>query len=125
MSARRLAVVAAVGFSIGLLWTAAPSAQANRRSIYASVLDKEGAPVLNLGPADFVVREDNRTREILSVEPATAPMQVALLVDNSGRSRNYRHMEVARKAALGPVLSRIDSRLVYYAGCNKRVGRNA
>jgi VWFA-related protein len=86
MSARRLAVVAAVGFSIGLLWTAAPSAQANRRSIYASVLDKEGAPVLNLGPADFVVREDNRTREILSVEPATAPMQVALLVDNSARS---------------------------------------
>jgi VWFA-related protein len=86
MSARRLAVVAAVGFSIGLLWTSAPSAQGNRRSIYASVLDKEGAPVLNLGPADFVVREDNRTREILSVEPATAPMQVALLVDNSARS---------------------------------------
>jgi len=86
MSARRLAVVAAVGFSIGLVWTAAPRAQAIQRSIYASVLDKEGAPVPNLGPADFVVREDNRTREILSVEAATAPMQVALLVDNSARS---------------------------------------
>ena len=56
--------------------------------MYVSVLNKEGAPVPNLGPADFVVREDNRTREILSVEPATAPMQVALLVDNSSRSRN-------------------------------------
>jgi len=86
MNARRLLAAAAVVFSIGLLWTSAPSAQAPRRSIYASVLDKEGAPVPNLGPGDFVVREDNRTREILSVEPATAPMQVALLVDNSARS---------------------------------------
>jgi hypothetical protein len=86
MSTRRLAAAAAVVFSIGLLWSVAPSAQAIQRSIYASVLDKEGAPVPNLGPADFVVREDNLVREILSVEPATAPMQVALLVDNSARS---------------------------------------
>jgi hypothetical protein len=86
MSTRRLAVAAAVVFSIGLLRTAAPSAQAIQRSIYASVLNKEGAPVPNLGPADFVVREDNLAREILRVEPATAPMQVALLVDNSARS---------------------------------------
>jgi VWFA-related protein len=86
MSTRRLAVAAAVVFSIGLLRTVAPTAQAIQRSIYASVLDKEGAPVPNLGPEDFVVREDNRAREILRVEPATAPMQVALLVDNSQRS---------------------------------------
>lgn len=82
----RLLASAAVVFSIGLLCTLTPSAQALRRSIYASVLDKDGAVVPNLGPADFIVREDNRTREILSVEPATAPMQVALLVDNSARS---------------------------------------
>jgi VWFA-related protein len=82
----RLLASAAVVFSIGLLCTLTPSAQAPRRSIYASVLDKDGAVVPNLGPADFIVREDNRTREILSVEPATAPMQVALLVDNSARS---------------------------------------
>jgi VWFA-related protein len=88
MNARRLLAAAAVFFSIGIIWRAVPSAQALRRSMYVSVLDKEGAPVPNLGPADFVVREDKRTREILSVEPATAPMQVALLVDNSSRSRN-------------------------------------
>jgi hypothetical protein len=86
MGNRRLAGAAAVVFSIGLLWTVAPSAQAIQRSIYASVLDKEGAPVPNLAPEDFVVREDNLVREVLRVEPATAPMQVALLVDNSGRS---------------------------------------
>src|SRR5262249_32389 len=88
MNARRLLAAAAVCFSLGIIWRATPSAQALRRSMYVSVLDKEGAPVPNLGPADFVVREDNCTREILSVEPATAPMQVALLVGNSSGSRN-------------------------------------
>ena len=34
-------------------------------------------------PADLVVREDGVAREILSVEPATDPMRIALLVDNS------------------------------------------
>jgi VWFA-related protein len=86
MTSRRLAVAAAVVFSIGFVWTAAPAAQAIQRSIYASVLNKDGAPVPNLGPGDFVVREDNLAREILRVEPATAPMQIALLVDNSARS---------------------------------------
>ena len=86
MTNRRLAAAATVIFSVALLWTVAPSAQALQRSIYTSVLTKEGAPVADLGPSDFVVREDNLSREVLKVEPSTAPMQVALLVDNSGRS---------------------------------------
>ena len=34
-----------------------------------SVLNEAGAPVPDLGPSDFVVREDNLTREVLRVEP--------------------------------------------------------
>jgi len=86
MTNRRLAVASAAVLSIGLLWSVAPSAQAIQRAIYASVLDKEGAPVPDLGPSDFVVREDNLAREVLRVEPAAAPMQIALLVDNSQAS---------------------------------------
>jgi hypothetical protein len=82
----RIAASLAVVLSIGLLWSVAPMAQALQRSIYASVLNKAGAPVPDLGASDFVVREDNLSREVLRVEPATAPMQVALLVDNSQRS---------------------------------------
>jgi VWFA-related protein len=67
---------------------AAPRAQTLQRGIYTSVLDKDGNPVAGLTPADFVVREDNLSREVLRVEPATAPMQIALLVDNSARSNN-------------------------------------
>ena len=40
-------------------------------------LDETGAPVPDLGPSDFVVREDNVAREVLSVAPATEPMQIA------------------------------------------------
>jgi len=69
-----------------LLALAAPRAQTLKRGIYASVLDKDGMPVPNLTPADFIVREDNIAREVLRVEPATAPMQIALLVDNSAAS---------------------------------------
>jgi hypothetical protein len=57
--------------------------QALERSMYVNVVDKSGAPVPNLGPADFVVREDNLSREVLRVVPATDPMQISILVDNS------------------------------------------
>ena len=68
---------------------AALEAQALQRSIYASALDQSGVPVLNLGPTDFVVREDKVTREILAVAPAIEPMQIALLVDNSQAGEQY------------------------------------
>jgi hypothetical protein len=71
-------------------------AQTLQRGIYASVLDKDGTPVPNMTPADFVVREDNLAREVLRVEPARTAMQIALLVDNSAASsRNIRDIRDA------------------------------
>jgi hypothetical protein len=69
-------------------------AQPRQRALYVSVLDKAGAPVADVSPADLVVREDNVAREILRVVPATEPVYLALLVDNSEASdpfiANYR-----------------------------------
>jgi len=62
--------------------------QAIQRSLIVSVVDDSGAVVQDLGPADFIVREDNVAREVLKVEPANQPMQIAVLVDNSTASRN-------------------------------------
>src|SRR5262245_43548232 len=73
-----LAVAAAVAFA-----GRTPGAQAIQRSLYVSVLNEAGAPVPDLGPSDFIVREDRVAREVLRVAPATDPMQVAVLVDNS------------------------------------------
>jgi VWFA-related protein len=85
MTSRLRGAVIISSFVLGI---AALHAQAQQRAIYTSVLDKEGNPVEGLTVADFVVREDNVAREVLRVEPATAPMQIALLVDNSQRSNN-------------------------------------
>jgi len=57
--------------------------QVIERSMYVTVVDQAGAPVANLTPADLIVREDNLSREVLRVTPATDPMQIAILIDNS------------------------------------------
>ena len=64
--------------------------------MYVSAVNDAGAPIPDLGPSDFIVREDNVAREVLKVEPAVDPMQVALLVDTSQGARNdISHMRTA------------------------------
>lgn len=65
---------------------AAQRDQSRTRDIYVSVIDGNGAPVKDLTAADFVVREDNAIREVLKAGPATAPIHLALLVDDSQAS---------------------------------------
>ncbi len=69
----------------------APSvaAQANERVLYVNAFDeKTRAPITGLGVSDFVVREDGAAREVLRVTPATSPMAVAILVDNTQAATN-------------------------------------
>lgn len=58
-------------------------AQATERTVYASVVDRNDAPVKGLAAGEFVVREDDTAREVLRVSAATEPMQIALLIDTS------------------------------------------
>ena len=73
--------------------TAAPRALAGEQSggktrdVYVTVTDKAGAPVKSLALTDVTIREDNLSREVLAIGPATAPMRIALLVDNSQASQ--------------------------------------
>src|SRR5262245_14018237 len=58
-------------------------AQADEHTVFVSVVDKNDAPVTGFSTGDFIVREDEVSREVLRVSPATEPMQIALLVDTS------------------------------------------
>lgn len=63
-------------------------AQGRQRSLYVSVVDRSGVPVSDLGPSDFVVKEDKVAREVLHVSKAEEPLQVAVLVDTSQAARD-------------------------------------
>jgi VWFA-related protein len=62
-------------------------AQVEEWTIYAGVVDQIGTPVPGLSTSDFVVRENGMIREVLRVSPATDPLQVAVLIDNSEAMR--------------------------------------
>ena len=85
----RVSLAALLLVAAALLSPATPHAQAIPRSMYVSALDEAGAPVADLGPSDFLVREDKAPREVLRVAAADEPMQLAILVDNSQAARNY------------------------------------
>ena len=96
MTNRRLFVAVLSMAACALSWSGPVTAQAIQRAMYVSALTDAGAPVPDLGPADFVVREDNLAREVLKVEPAAATMQIAILVDTSQAARNdISHMRTA------------------------------
>jgi len=59
------------------------AAEQTTRTTYVTVLENDGQPVAGLTPADLRLRENNRDREIVTVEPATEPMRVALMVEET------------------------------------------
>jgi len=87
MDDRRIALAALLLLLVSMV---APrlAAQAIQRSMFVSVVNEAGAPVADLAPSDFIVREDNAAREVLRVAPADEPMQIAVLVDTSQTARD-------------------------------------
>jgi VWFA-related protein len=85
---------AAATLTLVVAWGATWSlgAQELQQSVFVSVT-RSGEPVLDLTADEFVVEEDGRRREVLRVERAEVPMQVAILVDDSqGLARNISHV---------------------------------
>ena len=65
--------------SVGSAWQSTDT-----RSVYVTAVDRQGVPVLDLGPGDFQVKEGGRTREVAALTPATDRMHIALIVDDNG-----------------------------------------
>lgn len=66
----------------------APATDGRTRDIYVSVVDGKGAAVTGLTAKAFTVREDGVAREVLRAVPATAPLDLVLLVDDSQAATN-------------------------------------
>ncbi|MEO8483766.1 MAG: hypothetical protein ABI634_16265, partial [Acidobacteriota bacterium] len=54
------------------------------RTIFASVVGKDGTPVTGLTVADFDVKEGGKAQVLTSVKPATMPLRVHLIVSDGG-----------------------------------------
>ncbi len=70
---------------------------ASIKSTSVRVNDLNNRSIAGLKLADFELLENNVSREIISVEPATAPFNLVLLLDVSGSVDNY--VNFIRKAA--------------------------
>lgn len=69
----------------------------NIKKVLVRVTDINNRAVSDLKKADFEVTERGTLREILSVEPTSAPFNLVLLLDVSGSVENY--VDFIRKAA--------------------------
>jgi VWFA-related protein len=56
----------------------------DQRTVFVTVVDDKGAAVPGLSAQDFAVKEDGKVRPIVAAGPASAPLTVALMVDDSG-----------------------------------------
>lgn len=77
---------------IGIAMAGVPDrlwSQSVERTVYVSVLNQAGVPVTDLAARDVVVREGNTEREVLRVSPATEPLDIAVLVDNSQEAEPF------------------------------------
>jgi VWFA-related protein len=73
------------------------AANSRVKRVLARVTDINNRAVADLKREDFEVLESNETREILSVEQASAPFNLVLLLDVSGSVDNY--VDFIRKSA--------------------------
>jgi hypothetical protein len=62
----------------------APAGAEITRKVYIAAADSKGAPVIDLTASDITVKEGGKAYPATTLQPATAPMQVAILVDDGG-----------------------------------------
>ncbi len=78
---RTIAVALACAAMLGVASIVSVSAAGpTTRTIYVTVTDANGRAVPGLAPADFVVKEGGKEREIASVAPASEKMRLAIMV---------------------------------------------
>jgi len=86
--------VAFVGLTIALTTLAigrpaAVEGLVQRSRVYVSVADNKGKPIAGLTAADFKIAIDDKEQEVLSVAPATEPVDAVIITDRLGLDPAY------------------------------------
>jgi VWFA-related protein len=97
-------VVLATLASAGAQNQQTPSPAEGTRHAYFTAVDRKGDPVADLTTADVRVREDGTDRHVVGVDRATAPLQIAMLVDDSGAGLRF------IREAVGAFIQRMGGR---------------
>jgi VWFA-related protein len=88
LSTRARLGVIAVSAVCGALVVSTPvaggAARAMVRTVLVSVTDRDGAPIKDLTPADFDVKEGGQARAVTDVKAASTPLRLAFLVADGG-----------------------------------------
>jgi VWFA-related protein len=77
-------LVPSIALSLAAALTPGVPTAPTERTVFVTVTDAKRAPILDLTAADFVVKEDGKTREISKAEIATSPLRIAVIVDDNG-----------------------------------------
>ncbi len=84
-SLRRRALMPFVGL-LGLAVAVTPALTAveqNEKTIFLSVVDKDGRSVTDLTTEEVLIREDNQDRDVVSVKLSTQPLAIVILADTT------------------------------------------
>ena len=79
----RFRLIGTTLLAVPLAAALAASAPRQQKTALVTVVAEAGGPVAGLTAADFVVREDKATREVVSAERAAEPLFITLLVDTT------------------------------------------
>ena len=69
--------------SMAAVWVGAPLAQGGDHSILLTILDKDGAPLRDLKPDEFIVQDGGERKDVTAAALTTDPLDVALVVDTA------------------------------------------
>jgi hypothetical protein len=122
------AAACAALFIISADHPAGAEAQRHTRTVFASVVAKDGTPVTDLTAADFEVKEGGTVQEISRVRLATTPLRVHTIVSDGGTGafqlgvlRLVQALQVPAEFAFTSVLVQPE-RLTGFTDSPQRVG---